>query len=48
MIEAILQLLPCAAYRDGEDGIGGCFVGVPVVPGSGVGMWPESCGKALA
>ena len=39
MIEAIVRdkkrLLPCAAYCDKEYGIGGCFVGVPVILGRG-------------
>ncbi len=39
MIEAIVRdrkrVLPCAAYCDLEYGVGGCFVGVPVVLGSG-------------
>ncbi len=38
MAEAVLndskRLLPCAAYLDGEFGISGCFLGVPVVLGS--------------
>ncbi len=38
MAEAILKdskrVLPCAAYLDGEFGISGCFLGVPVVLGS--------------
>ncbi|MEW6219777.1 MAG: malate dehydrogenase [Thermodesulfobacteriota bacterium] len=37
MAEAILtdsrRVLPCAAYLDGEFGIAGCFLGVPVVLG---------------
>lgn len=39
MAEAILtdskRVLPCAAYLEGEFGISGCFLGVPVVLGSG-------------
>ncbi len=39
MIEAIVRdrkrVLPCAAYCESEYGVGGCFVGVPVVLGSG-------------
>jgi malate dehydrogenase len=39
MAEAVLldskRLLPCAAYLEGEFGISGCFLGVPVVLGSG-------------
>jgi malate dehydrogenase len=39
MVEAILKdkkkILPCAAYLDGEYGIKGLFVGVPVKLGSG-------------
>jgi malate dehydrogenase len=39
MVEAILQdrkrVLPCAAYLQGEYGVEGLFVGVPVVLGSG-------------
>jgi malate dehydrogenase len=39
MVEAILQdrkrVLPCAAYLQGEYGVDGLFVGVPVVLGSG-------------
>jgi len=39
MAEAVLQdskrLLPCAAYLEGEFGFSGCFLGVPVVIGSG-------------
>jgi malate dehydrogenase len=38
MAEAIVKdskrVLPCAAYLDGEFGISGCFLGVPVVLGS--------------
>lgn len=38
MAEAILtdskRVLPCAAYLEGEFGISGCFLGVPVVLGS--------------
>jgi malate dehydrogenase len=34
MVDAILKdkkkILPCAAYLEGEYGISGCFVGVPV------------------
>jgi malate dehydrogenase len=37
MAEAIVKdskrVLPCAAYVDGEFGISGCFLGVPVVLG---------------
>jgi len=39
MAEAIFndrkKILPCAAYLEGEYGINGVFVGVPVVLGSG-------------
>ncbi len=39
MIEAIFQdrkkILPCAAYLEGEYGIHGLFVGVPVKLGAG-------------
>jgi malate dehydrogenase len=39
MAEAILndskRVLPCAAYLDGEFGISGCFLGVPVILGAG-------------
>lgn len=39
MAEAVLldskRLLPCAAYLEGEFGISGCFLGVPVVLGKG-------------
>lgn len=39
MAEAILKdtkrVLPCAAYLEGEFGISGCFIGVPVVLGAG-------------
>lgn len=39
MAEAILtdskRVLPCAAFVDGEFGFSGCFLGVPVVLGSG-------------
>ncbi len=39
MAEAILKdskrVLPCAAYVEGEFGISGCFLGVPVVLGAG-------------
>lgn len=39
MAEAILKdtkrVLPCAAYVEGEFGISGCFIGVPVVLGAG-------------
>ena len=39
MVESILKdkknVLPCAAYLEGEYGISGCFVGVPVKLGSG-------------
>jgi malate dehydrogenase len=39
MVESILQdrkrVLPCAAYLQGEYGVDGLFVGVPVVLGSG-------------
>ena len=38
MVEAILRdrkrVLPCAAYLQGESGVDGLFVGVPVVLGS--------------
>jgi len=38
MVESILRdkknVLPCAAYLEGEYGISGCFVGVPVKLGS--------------
>ena len=38
MAEAVLadskRLLPCAAYLEGEFGLSGCFLGVPVVLGS--------------
>jgi malate dehydrogenase len=38
MAEAVLhdtrRVLPCAAYLDGEFGISGCFLGVPVVLGA--------------
>ena len=38
MVEAIVRdkkrVLPCAAYCDKEYGVGGCFVGVPVVLGA--------------
>ncbi len=38
MAEAVLtdskRVMPCAAYLDGEFGISGCFLGVPVVIGS--------------
>ena len=38
MAEAVLtdskRVLPCAAYLEGEFGISGCFLGVPVVIGS--------------
>ena len=38
MAEAIIKdskrVLPCAAYLEGEFGISGCFLGVPVVLGS--------------
>ncbi len=38
MVDSILkdkkQILPCAAYLEGEYGISGCFVGVPVKLGS--------------
>ena len=37
MAEAVLtdakRVLPCAAYLEGEFGISGCFLGVPVVLG---------------
>jgi malate dehydrogenase len=37
MAEAIVKdtkrVLPCAAYLEGEFGISGCFLGVPVVLG---------------
>jgi malate dehydrogenase len=39
MVEAIVRdkkrLIPCAAYCDKEYGVGGYFVGVPVILGSG-------------
>ena len=39
MVEAIVRdkkrLVPCAAYCDKEYGVGGYFVGVPVILGSG-------------
>jgi malate dehydrogenase len=39
MVESILRdkkrLLPCAAYCDSEYGVGGYYVGVPVILGSG-------------
>ena len=39
MVEAIVRdkrrLIPCAAYCDKEYGVGGFFVGVPVILGSG-------------
>jgi malate dehydrogenase len=39
MAEAVLtdakRVLPCAAYLEGEFGFSGCFLGVPVVLGSG-------------
>jgi malate dehydrogenase len=39
MAESILKdskrVLPCAAYVEGEFGISGCFIGVPVVLGAG-------------
>ena len=39
MVEAILRdrrrVLPCAAYLDGEYGVHGLFVGVPVILGNG-------------
>lgn len=39
MAEAVLtdskRVLPCAAYLEGEFGISGCFLGVPVVLGAG-------------
>lgn len=39
MAEAILsdskRVLPCAAYVEGEFGVSGCFLGVPVVLGAG-------------
>ncbi|MEI6036855.1 MAG: malate dehydrogenase, partial [Planctomycetota bacterium] len=39
MVEAVVRdkkrLVPCAAYCDKEYGVGGYFVGVPVVLGSG-------------
>ena len=38
MAEAVLQdsrrVMPCAAWLDGEFGISGCFLGVPVVLGA--------------
>jgi malate dehydrogenase len=37
MVEAVVRdkkrLMPCAAYCDKEYGVGGCYVGVPVVLG---------------
>ena len=39
MVESILldrkRVLPCAAYLEGEFGVDGLFVGVPVVLGAG-------------
>jgi malate dehydrogenase len=39
MVEAIVRdkkrLIPCAAYCDSEYGVGGYYVGVPVILGSG-------------
>jgi malate dehydrogenase len=39
MVECILRdkkrLIPCAAYCDREYGVGGYYVGVPVILGSG-------------
>jgi malate dehydrogenase len=39
MVEAVVRdkkrLVPCAAYCDKEYGVGGYFVGVPVILGSG-------------
>jgi malate dehydrogenase len=39
MVEAVVRdkkrLIPCAAYCDKEYGVGGYYVGVPVVLGSG-------------
>jgi len=39
MVEAVLRdsrrLLPCAAYCEQEYGVGGCYVGVPVILGAG-------------
>jgi malate dehydrogenase len=39
MVEAIVKdkkrLIPCAAYCDKEYGVGGYYVGVPVILGSG-------------
>jgi malate dehydrogenase len=39
MVEAIVRdkkrLIPCAAYCDKEYGVGGYYVGVPVVLGTG-------------
>jgi len=39
MVESIVRdkkrVLPCAAYCDEEYGVGGCFVGVPCILGSG-------------
>jgi malate dehydrogenase len=38
MVDSILRdkkkILPCAAYLEGEYGISGCFVGVPVMLGA--------------
>ena len=39
MVEAIIRdkkrLIPCAAYCDKEYGVGGYYVGVPVILGAG-------------
>jgi malate dehydrogenase len=39
MVEAIVKdkkrLVPCAAYCDKEYGVGGYYVGVPIILGSG-------------
>jgi malate dehydrogenase len=39
MVEAIVKdkkrVLPCAAYCDSEYGVGGYYVGVPIVLGAG-------------
>jgi malate dehydrogenase len=39
MVEAVVRdkkrLIPCAAYCDGQYGVGGYYVGVPVVLGAG-------------
>jgi malate dehydrogenase len=59
MVESILRdkkrILPCAAYLEGEYGISGCFVGVPVKLGSRgietiyeVGLRPEELAALTA